>query len=89
MKYLETMNPMLFQRTKAVITECCERHQKQESGFDNVSVDCLRKKLKSVVDECYWNRVEAYHKRFMARRRKEQRMAECMRMASQVFGKEP
>jgi hypothetical protein len=70
MKYLERMNPVMFEQAKAVLSECCKRHGKQEEGY---SVDFLKKRLRQAVGECYWTRVETYHKRHVLRRCKEQR----------------
>ena len=84
MKYLETMNPDLFEKAKKVIVKSCEQHLNDEIGY---SVCDFKQRLREIVGECYWTRAEEYHKRMLTLQRKEQQRVECLRIAKQVLRK--
>ena len=57
MKYLETKDPALHQKVKAIIKDCAERNKRGEPGYESVTAS-MRSRLKRVVSESYWSRAE-------------------------------
>lgn len=70
MKYLQTMNPLLYNEAQAVICDSFQRHMMSEE----LSVDCLKKRLREVTGDCYWLRAEQYHKRMLMFQQKEMKI---------------
>jgi hypothetical protein len=87
MKYLEAMNPTLCKKSKIVLVQYAERHRRQEEGFDDLSVDGLKQRLRQVVGDVYWTRVEGYHKRYVQVQKAQRKRAECVRIAQQFMVK--
>jgi hypothetical protein len=69
MKYLQTMNPSLYNEAQAVICDSFQRHMTEE-----LSVDCLKKRIRKVTGDCYWLRAEQYYKRMLMMQRKEMKV---------------
>jgi hypothetical protein len=67
MKYLQTMNPVLYNEAQAVICDSFQRHMTEEL----LSVDFLKKRLREVTGDCYWLRAEQYYKRMLMMQQKE------------------
>lgn len=69
MKYLETKDPAMHQKVKAIIKDCAERNKRQERGYESVTAS-MRERLKHVVGDAYWKRAESYLAHFLAQKQK-------------------
>jgi hypothetical protein len=73
MKYLLTMNPVLYNEAQAVI---CDSFQRHSSMAEELSVDCLKKRLREVTGDCYWLQAEQYYRRMLMMQQKEDKIQE-------------
>lgn len=76
MKYLETKDPPLHLKVKAIIKDCAERNKRQERGYESVTAS-MKTRLQQVVGDAYWKRAEAYLAHFL---KEKERKAELERM---------
>lgn len=64
MKYLETKDPPLHSKVKAIIKDCADRNRRKEVGFESVTA-AMRIQLRKVVSDVYWKKAEDYLKHFL------------------------
>ena len=87
MKYLQLMNPSLCKKAQILLVQCSDNHRRQVNGYENLSVTSLRQRLRNLVGDAYWARVEAHHKRYMQVQRAKRRKVESVRIANMVMKK--
>jgi hypothetical protein len=82
-KYLETMNPSLCHSVRRVLVQVADHHQRQDPGYNDLSVQFLQQQLRQVVGDAYWTRVETYHNRYRQVQKAHHKRAACVRLAKE------
>jgi hypothetical protein len=67
LKYLERKDPGLHGRVRAVVARCKNKNRARVPGYESVTAR-TKARLRKIVSDAYWTRVEAYTRRFVATR---------------------
>lgn len=59
LKYLEHKNKRMHSEAKVIIGDCVSRNKKRERGYESVT-SAMKRRLKDLVGEHYWQRAKAH-----------------------------